>query len=62
MTKQGMTIEEIAAAQDLSRTRIYQISQSRDFPLPDFVLGRNKIYDPKKVARYFANREKRKSA
>ena len=63
MTKPpGLTIDEIAKAQKMTRSRIYQLSETRDFPVHEYMIGRNKIYDPKKVARYFANRTDRRLA
>jgi len=62
MTKRtGITIEEIAATQGKTRSRIYQIAESKGFPDPEYTVGKNKIYDPRKVERYFAKRGDRRA-
>ncbi|WP_157088076.1 hypothetical protein [Bradyrhizobium jicamae] len=57
------TIKDIAAAEGKSTQRIYQVAMEAGFPAPLYVVGKNKIYDMRQVARYFANRtDRRKTA
>ena len=66
MTKPpGLTIAEIGELYPdrvKSKSALYWHVDSKDFPEPEYRIGRIRIYDRKKVARYFANRTDRRLA
>jgi hypothetical protein len=60
MHKNEGTIRDIARQENLSTQRIYQAALEAGFPSPLYVVGKNKIYDLRQVARYFARRADRR--
>lgn len=58
----GVTLREIAEAEDLHPVYVRVLARMKDFPEPIRKIGANKIFDWRQVNRYFRNREKHKAA
>lgn len=56
----GITLKEVFEQRGLNRSTGYYHAMSKAFPDPEFVMGNVKVYDPRKVDRYFAEREQRR--
>lgn len=56
-----LTIRDIAERYETSPTYAALLTQMKGFPEPEYTIGKNRMFDPKKVAKFFAERAKRKA-
>lgn len=62
LQKSGVTLIDVHAKHnaDKSPASTYQLANTKGFPDHEFKIGKTRVFDPRKVDRYFADRAKRK--
>lgn len=55
-----ITLKEIAEAEGLHPVYTIKLAREKGFPDPVRMIGRNKMYDPRQVGKFFRGRERAK--